>query len=146
MLSEGKLWELECFGRVRNPIPFNSRGDYEPFENAMKIAKDDQPWPDPSDPKAKILRGLVHHLTALLNVDVKAFTAVGTKLDYFHGVDGWLEIGEALTVTIDLTVSKRPKRRRTVNADIVFHKGESYTKLRDDVIRMIRRMTPEVLH
>lgn len=83
-----------------------------PFEKALNRVKESQPW-DPTDPglEANSLANNLHAYVCLeLGLEdwsqVALYTAIGSPLDRWHGVDGFFEFkGEV--VTIDVTTDPR---------------------------------------
>ena len=79
----------------------------------MDIVKKSQPDEDLSCPKARfandLYQGLYHDLELENKKDLRFYTAVGSCLDYKHGVDAFFEMdfeGKIITVTLDITSSK----------------------------------------
>lgn len=88
---------------------------YLPYRKAMDVTKRFQPG-DPANPKKDYFRELRIAVQEKLGVDVdkepesvRAYTAVGTPLDKYHGVDAFMtftEDGREYTVTMDATLRK----------------------------------------
>lgn len=89
---------------------------YLPFNKSIELAKRFQPG-NPENPDKAFLKEILLAVQDELGIDpdsgsVKAYTAIGTPLDKFHGVDAFLSIeheGRKLMVTIDAT--KRPEKQ-----------------------------------
>jgi hypothetical protein len=108
----GNLFEAEQIGEVdtKNPeyqkalraaqaqeAKVGKEGGYIRFRAALELAKKFQPS-DPTNPEKPFGRELRIALQDILNLDapedydrVKFYTAVGTPLDKFHGVDAFVE-------------------------------------------------------
>jgi hypothetical protein len=86
---------------------------YLPFTKAVELTKKFQPG-DPANPRKDFYRELLIALQEKLGVDpesgdLKAYTAVGTPLDKFHGVDAFITLnrkGRETMVTMDATLRK----------------------------------------
>ena len=115
----GRLFEWSLLGRA----PATPTHEYMPFQEAMALARRLCPW-DPTDPEPRQANDLHFHVCRALGVDdfsrVRVFSALGTPLDRFHGVDFWVEFGDGV-VTIDLTANKSKNRHK---ADVVVHPEE----------------------
>jgi len=116
MLYTGGLAEQEVFGKIeylakdfRKP-----EGKYLSYNEAKKIAKQNQPY-DPTDPEPDFANGLHATVAEKLGLDdyqdLGFYTAVGSVLDYLHGVDGFFEYKTkdkgAIVVTMDITINPR---------------------------------------
>ncbi len=100
--------------------------DYVPFRKAMAMVKRFQPW-DPTDPSSPAVNDF-HALVCLeLGVEdysvVKFYTAVGSPLDRFHGIDSFIE-WNGVVVTFDLTINSKKDEYK---ADIILHEEDIYT-------------------
>lgn len=97
--------------------------DYLPYQKALTLVKESQSW-DPTDPPTRALNDLHYLLAEVLEVElgeVKVYSAVGSPLDYFHGVDLFLEFGE-VTITVDLTANPKKIEHRAdfiIQADVL---------------------------
>lgn len=102
------------------------------FKDAMSLVKRFQPRDmedperkriEPSDPQSPLLRDLRLELMERLDIEndeiIKAYTAVGSELDYIHGVDAFLEIAGEI-VTLDLTLKSDISLK--TKADIIINK------------------------
>jgi hypothetical protein len=123
----GTEFEYDLFGQadIRNPeyvkalraAGADERTGYLPFGKAVDLTKRFQPG-DPSNPKKEYLRDLLFAVQEKLGVDpedepdsVRAFTAVGTPLDKFHGVDAFVsKKGERGDVLVTLDATLRPEK------------------------------------
>ena len=87
--------------------------EYMPFRGAMNLARRLAAW-DPIDPEPRQASDLHAYVCESLDVgvdEVRFYSALGTVLDTFHGVDGWFE-WRGRVVTIDLTANEHKDRCR----------------------------------
>ncbi|MBU1178916.1 hypothetical protein KKB69_01060 [Patescibacteria group bacterium] len=115
----GRLLEEEVFGRPKIPeeIKFMS------FKKATDAVKEMQ-MGDPSDPDKRFandLHALVADKLGLQDYSrLKFYSAVGTPLDIFHGVDALLELqlkkGRIDACTLDVS---RDDQKETCKADVL---------------------------
>ena len=118
--SEGHDVEEGVLGKINPEAAFeiekrkNAMEDYITFAEALDIVKKSQPFKDPSDPHEKPFPYDVHATVAktleLENFEqLRYYTAVRSKLDFFHGVDAFLELqlpdGRTLRVDMDMTTN-----------------------------------------
>ena len=98
---------------------------YMKFNEALNWVKDHQPprW-DPTDPETRIANDLHALVAEELGLDdylgLLFYTAVGSPLDRFHGIDGFFECG-GKRVTIDVTQNPN---KTTYKADYVVRGDE----------------------
>ncbi|MDO8430076.1 MAG: hypothetical protein Q7S73_01790 [bacterium] len=107
-------------------------GEYMRFRTAMELARQFSPY-DPTNPDKPFARDiriafqdLLESAGALKEEDrdlVRFFTAVGTPLDKFHGVDGWLEYLD-------------PKDRKRYFATFDFTKNPNKQVYKSDIMVM----------
>ncbi len=102
----GHLFEEEAFGCVRSAARAN--GEYKPYRQALEEVKANQPW-DPTDPNVRFANDL-HALVALVLglidwAELRIYTAIGSDLDRWHGIDAFFEFGGA-RVTLDVTLNR----------------------------------------
>ena len=87
-----------------------------------------QPW-DPSDPEPRFASDLHASVALALGLDdwstLKFFTAVGSALDHFHGVDCFF-VFKGKIVTIDVTVNSE---KLIGKADMVLNISDPETAL-----------------
>lgn len=106
----GHLFEEELFGTVEN-VEWD--GGYVPFNKSLHMVIDHQPdGYDPTDPDRESANNL-HAQTALaLGLEdfseLKLYTAVGSPLDRYHGVDAFMKF-KGMVITFDATLDKRKK-------------------------------------
>ncbi|MEK7653276.1 MAG: hypothetical protein AAB358_02250 [Patescibacteria group bacterium] len=110
----GSMAQSEVFGEVKDAVEFkkwienHTRLD---FEEAIKDAKSRQPRDsDPHEPSPQFACNLHSKVMELLSLSdwerLSFFTAVGSHLDFQHGVDAFFELetdeGKKITVTLDV--------------------------------------------
>lgn len=107
------------------------------FRDAMKLTKEYQPG-DPRNPGRPFARDLRIEvidqlgLTEEKDMDrIKFYTAIGTPLDRWHGIDGFFEIeqeqGPPILITLDattITAEEKIRRGQEIKADIVVSEKE----------------------
>ncbi len=107
-------------------------GRYVSFRDSLKLAKEHQPWENPTKPSplfASKLRGAVLAAMPLLpqslHENLKFFTSVGSPLDRYHGIDAFLEFEvmgkDPIRVTLDITMRPGKDIWKT---DILFSVGQ----------------------
>jgi len=93
---------------------------YLPFRKSMRVVMAHQPW-DPSDPGTRFTNDLHASVALALGLEewseLKFFTAIGSQLDWFHGVDCFFSLRGEI-VTIDVTIDPR---KLTAKADVVLN-------------------------
>ncbi len=118
----GRLFEEEVVGRC-----LWNCADYVPFRKAMTIVKNFQPW-DPTDPSSPVMNDFHALLCEALGLEdyslIGIYTAVGSPLDLFHGIDVFVEWNNVF-VTIDLTINSKKDEYK---ADIILHEEDVYTE------------------
>ena len=114
----GRLFEWSVLGKALT-TPENLLG-YLPFKKAMALAKKLTCW-NPTDPEPRQANNLHFYVCEALKVEdyskVRFYSALGTPLDFFHGVDCWIEY-DSRVVTIDLTANGHKDYHK---ADVVVH-------------------------
>jgi len=132
----GTLWEDEFLDVVPGHIRHDKTG-YRPFREAARLAKENQPdgWnPEgPSKPRAaefyrQVREGLED---AKVHERPKFYTARGSALDRYHGVDAIFELS-GRDVTVDFTVNPHKTEYR---ADVVV--GTDFASGAIDVARKL---------
>ncbi len=144
----GKLHEMYLLGEVRfdseeykkslKELGANERG-YLPFQEAMKLAKMFQPidrktrkQQDPTNPEKPFPRDLriaIADALGLVTTEemerLRYYTAVGSPLDTFHGIDAFVEL-EGKTpkeksnfVTFDITLRTELSAKQGANANVI---------------------------
>lgn len=102
---------------------------YVGYDDAMSLARGFQPG-DPTNPSADFLRELRLSVLEKLGIEdegqaelISAYTSVGTPLDVFHGVDGFIVVsheGYDIPITFDATLRREKlEERGTQKADIL---------------------------
>ena len=137
-------------------------GRYVSYKNSLKLAKEHQPWEDPTKPSplfAKKLRNAVLAAMPLLpqslHENLKFFTSVGSPLDRYHGIDAFLEFEvmgkDPVRITLDITMQPG---KDTWKTDILFSVGridiETFTNdismgEFDDVINRVAKSVAELI-
>jgi len=133
----GKLAEDEVLGKVeRDPNP-EASNRYFSFDTLVLMAKESQPFKDPSDPGAPFPNDLHATIAEDLHLEryeqLKYYTAVGSKLDVFEGIDAFFELdlghGENVRVTLDMTLNPA---KEDYKADVVFQwPNEGISRIED---------------
>lgn len=103
----GHLFEEEVLGRCR--VRHNG---YLRWREAATLARASQPTCQTAT--VALLERIV---SKKIGAAVRCFTAIGTPLDYFHGVDGFFEF-HGTVVTIDVTHNPH---KDTGKADLIVH-------------------------
>ena len=114
----GEIAQSELLGK-----PEREEADelsYKPYKTAMDVARKTQAYLSsdskysPSDPEPRFANDLHATIAEKLGVDnyddLRYYTALGTELDRFHGVDAFFELDiqgstEPIIVTLDLTLN-----------------------------------------
>jgi len=100
-------------------------GGYVPYNKSIANVKKFQPW-NPSDPSSLAANDLHALVVEALGIDdysaVSFFTAIGSPLDIFHGIDGFVE-WKGVVVTIDITANPLKIEHK---ADIILHEKDVY--------------------
>lgn len=119
----GRLFEEEVVGKC-----LWASADYVPYRKAMTMVKQSQPGnpADPPSPAMNDFHALVcEELGAKDYSAVKCYTAVGSPLDRFHGIDSFVELNGGAVVTIDLTTNRKKDEHK---ADIILHEEDVYDR------------------
>lgn len=109
----GRLMEEEALGspdREKIDVLNNPERTYLTYRQAMEAVKKMQPF-DPSDPDPPFANDLHTTVAERLGLadysQLGFFTALGSHLDFFHGVDAFFELrpekGRKIEVTLDIT-------------------------------------------
>lgn len=91
----GGMAEDSILGLVVNAMgfqDFKAKGVYMKFREALNFVKSHQPAA-PTNPEKRFARDLRSAVAQILNAKneaLKFFTAVGSPLDFYHGVDGFI--------------------------------------------------------
>ena len=92
----------------------------------MEIVRRCQPWENFSDPDPRFANDLHAKIADLLGLGdykiLKFYTAVGSHLDKFHGIDAFFEYDcgdKTITITLDVTIN--PRKGEEYKADVVFY-------------------------
>jgi len=112
----GKFFESDNFGEC-----LSRQSGYKPYHESIDVVKNNQPW-DTTDPKPRFANNLHYEVAQELGLsdaqlsDLHFYTAVGSVLDQYHGVDGFFEYEDA-RVTLD--ISKNPAKESGYKADFM---------------------------
>ena len=117
----GRLFEEEvlaiCLFRWNEAQPYIS------FEKSLRLVQMCQPW-DPSDPSTRAGNDLHCQVALALGLEdwgeLQFFSALGSPLDRFHGIDGFFQ-WRGTVVSIDLTIDPQKVKYK---ADIVVHESD----------------------
>lgn len=112
-IAEGADVERAAFGVIRG-MHDQKDSEYAPFSAAITWVKDHQPALQFRPKIASDLRKMVAERCSDKGTPVKFFTAIGTPLDVYHGVDAFIEQGSRM-VTIDISM----QRKETTKADVL---------------------------
>ena len=133
----GGLFQWSVLGRE---LATTVRG-YMPFQKAMTLARRLAVW-DPTDPEPNMANTLHFHVCETLGVEdyslVRFYSALGTPLDWFHGVDCWIEF-DGRVVTIDLTINGYKNCHK---ADVVIHPEDLEDGGRNIAARIVAFLRP----
>lgn len=130
----GKLFEYFLFGDItlknlkyREELSkLHSRGGYMPYHEALELVRSCQKE-NPVNPTRSFLRDLRNHIARQLGLTQKddhslaIYSAIGSPLDIFHGVDAFIELrrGDKVQyVTLDATINEI-KQGQSIKADIM---------------------------
>jgi len=94
-------------------FPEKPNSDYLPFDKAINLVRDAQPNPLSRSRIVKELRKNIASLCHDKDNAVKFFTAIGTPLDVFHGVDAFFEQAHR-RVTIDISLKEKESHKADV--------------------------------
>lgn len=108
-ISAGADVERAVFG-----APRLERGQYVAYREALEYVKNNQPSLQERPKIATMLRRKVADLCSDESLPVKFYTAVGTPLDIYHGVDAFFEQGSKI-VTVDISM----REKETTKADVL---------------------------
>lgn len=121
----GHLFEEKVLGACK--VRWNRTGFY-PYRLCVEATKRCQP----KATRPRVI-SLETFISSTLSRPVKFYTAVGTPMDFFHGVDGFFEC-DGVQVTLDLTLNPHKTSHK---ADIVFNPNfSSWNELEEQVVAM----------
>jgi hypothetical protein len=115
----GRIFEEEVLGHCT--VQWDGR-TYLRYREAMDLVRMHQPWL-PTAPSQFLPRQLHAAVAKALGVDtqkIALYTAVGSPLDRFHSVDGFVEF-EGSVVTIDVTINRHKDAYR---ADVILSEDD----------------------
>lgn len=123
-MVEGRLERMSYTGRFFETDNFGESlardTQYLEYDKALEEVKNNQPW-DPTDPKPRFANDLHAEVALELGLkddwsELRFYTAIGSALDHYHGVDAFFEFDEA-RVTMDIT--KNPAKASGYKADFI---------------------------
>lgn len=130
----GRELEVDVFGKPKFPKAYeeayrrltSEKGGYLPFDRAQDLIREFTPE-DPTSPSKEFARDLRLAVCEALELEgdeadiVKIYSALGTPLDVYHGVDAWIEIElEGLRAEVTLDVTKRAEKiKEGHKADVI---------------------------
>lgn len=109
-ISDGMDVEHALLGSVQEQ---KNDGEYIPFAEAVAKAKEKQPNPFDRSKIIKDLRLKIAERCLDKEEAVKFYTAVGTALDVYHGVDAFFEQG-GRRVTVDVSMREKESYKADV--------------------------------
>ncbi len=138
----GGLFEWELLGPCLEAVNFK-KAVYMPFKAAMCAVKSKQPVDPtgrPQKPFAQALkRGIVKRLGVLYH-EVKFYSAVGSSLDVFHGIDAFVEYRGKI-VTMDVTMNSQKDAYKAdflITKDVYEAGPSSWEELAKDMANRLR--------
>lgn len=100
----GRLYEREVLGSCK--VAWDGKS-YVAYDEALHGVIEGQPW-DPRDPTPRAASDLHASIALALGIEdwskLGLFTAVGSPLDFFHGIDGFIAY-RGRYVTFDVTTN-----------------------------------------
>ncbi len=131
----GKIAETEMLGKTEREKSLKI--SYLPYRSAMALVRQTQPGTSdsnykfgPSDPEPYFANDLHASIAELLELDnydqLRYYTAVGSELDRYHGVDAFFDYfledpDHSVTITLDLTLNPHKEEYK---ADVVLQASE----------------------
>lgn len=136
----GGILEEELLGKIENEneVGLKNLKEYIKYQQAIDLVKKIQPADsDPSDPEPYFASDLFAGLAEDLEIEdygqLRYYTAVGSRMDFFHGVDAFfeweLDDGRVIRVTIDLT---KNSEKDEYKADLVIQVNDDNLDLEDN--------------
>lgn len=139
----GRLFEEEVLKTCL--FQWNGTMEYVPFRKSMRLVMMCQPW-DPSDPSTRAGNDLHCQVAMALGLEdwgqLRFFSALGSPLDRWHGVDGFFE-WRGTVVTIDLTIDPT---KVGYKADMVVHESDqedSWASIGERIADLFRQKTAQ---
>jgi len=134
---------------------------YVPFEKSSFLVRESQPWKDAANPKTDFLRELRLAVAEALEIPeddaaldkLKIYTAVGSHLDLFHGVDAfieWEQEKEEPALRVDFDVTQKPETKTPQENTVIINTNQLADPKEDekkylDQIKSIARHIAELL-
>lgn len=113
--NSGQMFEEEVLGHCT----VSWDGEYLPWKQALWQVRNGQPW-DTHCPRILFMQKVLKGLNRELGSNAEFYTAVGSALDKYHGVDGYFYF-EGIMVTIDASLRRKDSHR----ADILLVEEDS---------------------
>lgn len=137
-IQDGADVEQAILGRASLP---NKDLEYIPYKEAMNVLEEGGVQPNMLERSRtiNILRKIVADKCLNKNVPVKFFTAVGSQLDMYHGVDAFFKQGNRY-VTIDVSM----RHKEQIKADVFFQVGLNEDGKVDVSKNEIQRVSSEI--
>lgn len=135
----GRIFEYEVLAVCHTSWDGHS---YVSFRQSLWLVKQNQPW-DPTDPSTKEGEDLHCQVALALGIEdfseLSLFTAIGTPLDVFHGIDAVFE-WQGRVVTIDLTTNPH---KDSYKADLILRPNDEEDNWRSAAIQIASRLQPK---
>lgn len=142
-IAAGNDVESALFGSPR--IPREEKVDgYLPFEKAIDLVKQYQPGPLERSKTVKDLRSKIAELCMDTRTPVRFYTATGSPLDIYHGVDAFFEQGGRVA-TVDVSL----REKEITKADVLLHatmSEEGKVMVSDEEMAYVAQKVAEVLN
>jgi hypothetical protein len=156
MIKFGKLYDRETKGPTIERELFGKtskeKEGYVKYKEAMDIVRKSQPYKDPSEPDPEFADDLHATVADSLELEeykkLKLFTAVGSHLDVYHGVDAFIELeDENMKVICTIDVTTNPNKD-VAKADVLFHfpiTGLDPKLDRDEYLEKVREVANKIV-
>ena len=146
--------EREMLGELRKGI---EKEQYQPYNEALDFVRENQPF-DPSDPDPRFANDLHATIADALRLKdykhLEFYTAVGSNLDQFHGVDAFIEWHTdpennpkaVQRVTLDITIN--PQKGESYKADVLIYvpsEGLDPKEDREEFAELVNNTAEEIL-
>lgn len=149
----GKMAEEEIMGATElnpeHPLYKKAKQNkgYLSFNDSLRLARESQVG-DPSDPESGIANDFHAAVAETLKEDdyekVRFFSALGTPLDVYHGVDGFFE-HNGIIVTLDATINPN-KDKDSIKADIILEEMPDPKFEREKYLEYIKDKSKEIAY
>ena len=107
----GTSWKDETYIDEDGTEVHRNNSEYETYNNSMKFVLTHQRW-DPKDPSTREASDLFAEIALAIEEildreidwgDLELFSALGTSLDFYHGIDAFVRYRRRKIVTMDIT-------------------------------------------